>query len=101
MELDETLEFLKEAREPIPIAYNPNWSDALKQTEYNYKKKLLADAIPAAFDDYKMRLESGIEFPKSAFNETLYQDSIKRVDSIKTEILGGRKLLGEPEDLNF
>src|SRR5205823_2240812 len=53
---------LKAVREPVPVQMNGDWRVALITAYRDYKTKKTIEAIPAAYDEYLMRLETGIGF---------------------------------------
>lgn len=80
----------------IPIEAHYNWVEALEKALERYKCKKIAENLPLALEQYQMNIQMGIAFPdkdRSHHHEIwkLYEQTI----------IEGRKLNGEPEDLNF
>ena len=81
---------LENAREEIPIEANKDWREAVIIAYRRYKAKKIIESIPLAYEDYLMRLESGIGFtiPENA-------ELPEYMVNIKQHILEGRRLAGE------
>ncbi len=78
----------------VPIEAHYNWIEALERAADKFRYKKIAEALPQVWEQYKMNLEMGIAFPKN--------DRMQEIRSIYlNNILKGRVLNGEPEDLNF
>jgi hypothetical protein len=78
----------------VPIEAHHNWIEALERAVNKFRYKKIAEALPQAWEQYKMNLDMGIAFPKN--------DRMQDIRSLFLEnILKGRALNGEPEDLNF
>ncbi len=96
--LEEDLDLLFDADEYVPIESNMDWKEAIKNAAQKYRLKKISEALPEAYEQYLMTKQIGIGFANdSGLFKTLLgikEDNIKR-------ILIGRKLNGEPEDLNF
>jgi hypothetical protein len=98
--LDSALEDLRNAEEIIPIDYNEDWREAIKKAARRYKNRLLVDALQQYYFDYLNRIEAGISLltpdeDKNGFSSDQYVKTIKKM------IREGRRLNGEPPDLNF
>jgi len=89
--------FLKSG-ERIPIESNDDWKEALFRASRKFKAAKISEAMEDAFEQYQLTLSMNIGFPKTAddfsFYESLKQTWVKN-------ILQGRKLKGEPENLDF
>lgn len=89
------IDLLKSADEPVPIEANQDWFQGLNLAVFKYKCKKIAEALPRVWEQYNMNVQMGIAFPaEDDYGKEAY-------DSIRKQILIGRKLNGEPEDLNF
>jgi hypothetical protein len=95
-DLDTAWYALREAREPVPMEAHADWRVALVEGYRKYKIRKIIEAIPAAYDDYLMRMETGIGFEKPEDTELP-----QYMQEAKENILKGRKLAGEPEDFNY
>ena len=95
-ELERVLDFLKDIDEPVPIAAGDDWRLALRHASYAFRKQMLLDSLPHAYEAYCQRQEWGIAQPACSEREphriaTWYNKAI----------LKGRKLLGEPKNFDF
>ncbi|MBI3500971.1 MAG: hypothetical protein HY063_04175 [Bacteroidetes bacterium] len=102
-ETQNVLAYLEDAREPVPIEAHEDYRKALIIAYRRYKAKKIIEAIPAAFEDYCMKLDTGIGFPSpEQRGEPEHRWGMPQgmLDS-KKEILEGRKLCGEPPDYNY
>jgi hypothetical protein len=95
-EVESVLYYIKSAREAVPIEAHSDWRVALIEAYRKYKIRKIIEAIPAAYNDYLMRLETGIGFEKPE-DAGLAQYML----DMKQHILEGRKLAGEPPDFNY
>lgn len=99
-ELDEALYLLQLSDENIAVQQNSNWKEAVINAANNFKKKKITEVLMQVFDEYKMRLKTGIPFYNE--NDLLRQQLIKvQVDKYKQKILKARQLNGETADFNF
>lgn len=94
--MEEYIDLLLAAKEPVPIEANDNWRDAIEQAVLKYKCKKIAEALSSAWEQYMINIQTGIAFPKD--DRLSYLDVRK---AIYEQILHGRKINGYPEDLNF
>ena len=94
--LHEIIEELLRTDEVIPIEAHEDWSKALEIALKRYRCKKIAEALPAALEQYRMNIEMGIAFPSEKRDN---HDDIRQM--WLENILKGRKLNGDPEDLNF
>ncbi len=78
------------------VESNYNWVEGLKETLHKYQIQERKDAISPAYEQYCMYIENGISFEKMSDGYTLMAQQSRRA-----KILAGRKIAGEPEDLNF
>lgn len=95
-DLSRELDLLFEAEEPVPIQGHSNWETAIKNAARSYERKKIAEALPQAWEQYRMNVDLGIGFPVSD-----PYDNSWLVDMRKEMILRGRVLNGDPEDLMF
>lgn len=84
---------LLKADEYVPIEAHYDWFEALERALSKYNCKKIAEALPLALEQYQMNIQMGIAFPC----ERKYEFR----DGWLKNILHGRKLNGDPEDLNF
>jgi hypothetical protein len=96
-EFDDAVFFLADARELIPIESHLDYREAIIKSAQLYKNRLLARALPLAFEEYQMKLDVGISF----------YDNLPPIDEddngtrVNEQIIKGRILNGEPPDFNF
>lgn len=96
-DLDYYLYTLYEADEPVAMEANMDWAEAIKRTAIKYRNQKIAEALPQAWEQYMLNIQMGIAFQNERKFRT--KDSIRKI--YEEGILIGRKLNGEPEDLNF
>lgn len=82
------------ADEFVPIEAHYDWYEALENALNKYRRKKIAEAMPIALEQYQMNIQMGI-----SFSEKRKRDYPRSVWI--EHLLNGRKLNGEPEDLNF
>jgi hypothetical protein len=85
-----------DAEEPVPIQAHSDWKTAIKNAARTYERKKVAEALPQAWEQYRMNIDLGIGFPVT---DPKTENWI--VNMFKETILRGRVLNGEPEDLMF
>ena len=100
--LEEDLEYylniLYEADEPVPMLADLDWAEAIKKSAIKYRNQKIAEALPQAWEQYMINIQMNIAFDTDIKFEDV--DNEIREMYIKS-ILKGRKLNGEPEDLDF
>ncbi len=92
----EMLGILSQHCEIWPIEDHYDWREALNKCLERYSKSKITEALPLAYNQYKMYKEMGIPFEKDSNYDNNYI-----VDIIKGRILAGRKCNNEPEDFDF
>ncbi|MEI7812669.1 MAG: hypothetical protein WCJ01_09625 [Ignavibacteria bacterium] len=99
-DLDVAIEILKEAEEEIPIEPNKDWRTAILLTSKKYEQRKIAEALERVYKDYLNRLEMGITFEIHEKEERIkwYKEF---AETMKSHILHGRILLGEPPTFDF
>ena len=96
-DLDTLMQLLLGADEFVPIEAHYNWKEALKKAGEKYRAKKISEAMPEALEQYELHVSMNIAFPEK---ENIFSLRPAR-DAILKEILKGRQLNGELEDLNF
>lgn len=96
-EILEVIDMFIRSGEKIPIEENDDWKDALFEASRKFKIEKIAEAMEDAFEQYQLTLSMGIGFPKKDNDSTL-QGTRKALIS---DIIKGRKLKGEPGNLDF
>lgn len=95
--LQEDIDFLLKADEPIAISGHHDWKEAVHKTAEQYRLKKIAEYLPAAFEQYQLNLSMGI-LPSNKEARQNY-DTIRKIWA--DYILNGREINGEPRDFNF
>ena len=101
IELDDALETLRLAGIKVAVRANTDWKEAIIDAARQYELSQIADALPAVHQEYIFRLENGINFPQSVVDKKREEYSYTLCDLAKSQILLGRKLLGENQNMNF
>lgn len=89
---------LVEADEPVPIEAHSNWLEALKIAHRRFQCRMIAACMPQVYEQYCMNLQMGIAFA-SVRGGIADQQELR--DAWRNNVLTGRKLAGEKEDLDF
>lgn len=95
---EEALKLLVEANEPIPIEAHSDFREAIVLAAAAFKARSVAEALPKAFDEYTFRREAGLPFD---FDEMDFEEMKSLRKSYTSQIITGRKLLGEPGNLKY
>ncbi len=90
---------LSDCYEPFPITQGiTDWKEALIATSKNWEHQKQIKLLHVVHDEYLFRLQTGIEQPYDKKNASYYREM---ADKLKAQILRGREIKGEPQDLNF
>lgn len=89
---------LMEAEEPVPVEAHDNCYTALKKAHRRYQCRMIAAALPQAYEQYIINIQMGIGFSICDLTMSKLQSSR---DMWLTELLTGRRVAGEPENLDF
>jgi len=97
-EVDMEIIYLSEAKEIVPVEYNDDWREGLKIACELYNRNKTIQILGDVFDEYQILrdMEGGFE----EWEEDKHPSFTSREEHI-SNILSGRRLMGEPEDLNF
>jgi len=79
----------------VPIEAWFDWKEAIHKAADKYRREKIAEALPIAFEQYRMNIELQIAFEKP---ET---ETENPNEGLSGAILKGRELNGEPRDFNF
>jgi hypothetical protein len=101
IELDDALETLRLAGNKVTIRANVDWKEAVIDAARQYELSQVADALPSVHQEYVFRLENGINFPQSVIDKKREEYTFTLSDIAKSQILLGRKILGEEDNMNF
>jgi hypothetical protein len=92
---------LEAADEKIPLEAWYDWREAIERAAHNYRRKKIAEALPAAFEQYQMHRNMNIPFPSRREDD----NHLKELQNIKSQIIErikkGRMLNGESPDLDY
>jgi hypothetical protein len=94
--LEFVLSLLHSADEYVAVEPHYDWKEALKKAANKYMAKKIAETLPEAFAQYQLNRSMNISSPVS---RGVHSDQNR--DNYMSAILKGRKLNGDPEDLNF
>ena len=95
-DIDSIMHDLERAPETIPVKANPDFREALKEAWDKYYIEKTAEAMPLAYEQYMLRIQTGLAF------EVSNMESWKSVlDLHRNTILRGRELKGEPRNFDF
>lgn len=107
---NQNLELLKDARGPWPVPAHADWRQGIYAAAAQLHRELLLAALPAVFDDYEFRLQTGLQ-PAPPDEYRAYHDDDQPTQEdpeeyvimpyLKKGILRGRELAGEPRDFNY
>lgn len=94
--LRDAFDFLESIYEPVPIKAHHDWKQALVLAKIRYVNLKIAEALPQAFEEYKMKQDLGLPQQQKA-------DEKQRAfyDSLKVGVLEGREINGEPRNFDF
>ena len=107
---NQNLELLADARGPWPVPAHPDWRQGIYTAAARLHRELLLAALPAVFEDYEFRIQTGLQ-PAPPDEYRAYHDDDKPTEDPAEEcrimpylekgILRGRELAGEPQDFNY
>ena len=97
-EVDMEIIYLSEAKEIVPVEYHDDWREGLKIACEQYNRNKTIQILEDVFDEYQILrdMEGGFE----EWEADKHPSYTTREEHI-SNILSGRRLMGEPEDLNF
>lgn len=98
MDLDNAIETLLNANETIALPPSSDWRQAIIDASMHYDARQIAEHIPQAYEEYKMKIEMNLPLTVSDENNTGSLDTKQQFEKMLIE---GRTLNGEPPDLNF
>ena len=91
--IEDDLDMLGKADKPVAVQGWFDWKEAIHKAADNYRKEKIMEALPSAFEQYRMKVDMGIPFEEK---KPLLPD-----DWYNQAILRGRELNGDPFDFNF
>ena len=93
--LHDHLEVLARADRLVPMQGWHDWKEAVHKAADSYSRIRIAEALPDAFEQYRMHIDLGLGF---ALNS---DEPYDQEDGYRKMVLDGRELSGEPRDFNF
>ncbi len=93
----EIIDMFLKSGEQIPVQENADWKEAMYKASRKFKAARIVEAMDYAFDQYLLTLNMGIGFAKKEHFMSL--EATRK--TLINDILKGRKLKGEPENLDF
>jgi hypothetical protein len=90
----EVFQLLARAGKTVGVEDHYDWRYAIYKSAYMYKCGKISEALPIAYQQYRVNIDMKIAFEE----ENLFKDLIK---TYRDSILRGRELNGEPSDFNF
>lgn len=98
-DVEDDLHYLKLLdRELVPIQAHANWKEAIAKCVENHQRMKVAELLPLIYDEYLMKKRLGIRLtPKSDWQDIEWP----LAKALRKLILEGRRLMGEPENLDF
>ena len=94
--LQEDIKLLLSAPEPIAVGEHGDWREAIAHAVRKYTIQLISEHLSEAFSQYQMNRSMGIAFPEKDTEHLK-----KGKEEVVKDILLGRKMNGENEDLDF
>ncbi len=101
LELDEAIDILRNAGRNIRIQANDDWKAAIIEAANQYELEQVANILPAVHQEYVFRVENGINFPQSLIDKKREEYAFQLCETARQQIMEGRRILGEPENLRF
>jgi aspartate aminotransferase-like enzyme len=101
IELEDALETLRSAGTKVSIKANADWKEAVIDAARQWELTQIAEALPSVHQEYAFRMENGINFPQSLVDKKREEYAFTLCEMAKQQILDGRRILGEPEDMKF
>lgn len=92
--LENDLDTLAKAGKPVPVNAWFDWKEAIHRAADKYSREKIAEALPDAYEQYKLKVEMGIDVPEENPLAALF-------NWYPAAILRGRELNGEPRNFNF
>jgi hypothetical protein len=94
-QLEDDLRLLARADRPVPMQGWFDWKEAVHRAADSYGRIRIMEAMPDAFEQYRLHIELGLGFEISTDRSFGWNDGYREA------ILIGRDLNGEPMDFNF
>lgn len=85
----------------VPIEAHADWRQAIIQAGHRHYLNQMRAALPRVYEDYCQRETLGIKHAPAVEKRYRYQKRGSNFKSLAKQIREGRRLLGEPDDLDF
>jgi hypothetical protein len=93
--LDQDLLILRDADRPVPVQAWFDWKEAIHRATEKYVVQRIIEAMPLAYEQYRIKIETGIAFDQK------HKADDDDFDWYRNAILRGRELNGEPRNFEF
>jgi hypothetical protein len=90
--VDNDLDTLRDSETPVAIEGWYDWKEAIHRAAHKYSTEKIIEALPLAYEKYRMNIELKIPFLELKPDEDVWY---------RNAILRGRELNGEPKDFDF
>ncbi len=92
------IEIMASTDEIVPMEADENWLEAIKKSTRKFVTRKIIEALPLAWEQYMINIQMNIDFQVDT-SEKNHSLEIRKM--IYDNIMLGRKLNGEPEDVDF
>lgn len=93
--LENDLDMLGRADRKVPIEGWFDWREAVHKAADNYRKIRIEEALPVAFEQYRLAIDLGLGFAEDHDRKVGWNDGYRKA------ILDAREANGEPRDFDF
>jgi hypothetical protein len=101
MEVDDAIETLRNASNFVPIRSNMDWKQAIIDAAHRYELEQVSNILTTVHQEYIFRVENSINFPQSMIDKKREEYAFQLCEMAKQQIMEGRTLLGEPNNMKF
>jgi hypothetical protein len=101
IELEDAIETLRTANTEVAINGHSDWREAIIGAAHQYELNQVAGALIVVHQEYTFRVENSINFPQSLIDKKREEYAFQLCEVAKQQILEGRRLAGESEDMKF
>lgn len=81
---------------PVPVAAHDDWREAILVAARRYENLQTARALVGVYEDYRFKRQAGL-----GYEDNIPEHFVYLCAHIKEQIVEGRRINGEPGDLNF
>lgn len=101
LELEEALETLRQAEVAVSIRAGSNWKEKIIEAAFAFERRKVVEILPLVHQEYLFRVENGIIFRQSMIDKKKEEYAFQLCETVRKQILEGRRILGEPENFSF